>query len=232
MGREKMKIKLKKKTRPPYGSMFMAIPIIAGAVWSLLNPEKLEKVVEAFEKIEISATTSASANSEAQSPKKNTPANEPNKENSAASKAEDKNAHAENNKETVPQDLSYLSKLNERSQALDQREKELNELEEELQRQKAEVDRRVSELEVIRRQIASTLKEQVEVDEQRVAKLVELYSNMKPKQAADVIANLTDDLAISVLAGMKKKNAAAIMDLLPSDRARLLSEKLTGYKRR
>ena len=227
-----MKIKVQKKKRPPYGSMLMAIPIVAVAVWSLLNPEKLDHMVEALEKIELSATTAASASSEAQGPKKNTPANEENKANSTATKVDGKDAHAADAKEAVPQDTSYLGKLNERSQALDQREKELNELEEELQRQKLEVDRRVSELEEIRRQIASTLKEQVEVDHQRVAKLVELYSNMKPKQAADVIANLTDDLAISVLAGMKKKNAAAIMDLLPADRARLLSEKLTGYKRR
>lgn len=227
-----MKLKITKKKRPPYGSMIMSVPIVAVAVWSLLNPEKLDHLVEALEKIELSAMTAASAKSEAESPKKNTPTNEENKANSTATKVDGKEASSTETKDAVPQDMSYLSKLNERNQALDQREKELNELEEELQRQKAEVDRRVSELEEIRRQIASTLKEQVEVDQQRVAKLVELYSNMKPKQAADVIANLTDDLAISVLAGMKKKSAAAIMDLLPADRARLLSEKLTGYKRR
>lgn len=228
-----MKIKIeKKKKRPPYESMVLAIPLIAGALWVFLNPDKIDKFVDSLDKIEFSATTSAEASSEAESPKKNTPSKEVKKENSADAKVEH-GAEAKNEvKESVPQDTSYLSKLNERSQALDQREKELNELEEELQRQKVQVDQRVKELEEIRRQIASTLKEQVEVDQQRVAKLVELYTNMKPKQAADVIANLTDDLAISVLASMKKKNAAAIMDLLPSERARLLSEKLTGYKRR
>ena len=227
-----MKLKVEKKKKPPYGSLFLAIPMIGAAAWVLLNPEKLDHFLDTLDKIQLSATTSASASSEAQSPKQNTPSSAANKENSSAAKVEDKNAHEDAAKEAVPQDTSYLSKLNKRNQALKKKKKELNELEEELQRQKSEVDRRIQELEEIRRQIASTLKEQVEVDQQRVAKLVELYSNMKPKQAADVIANLTDDLAISVLASMKKKNAAAIMDLLPSDRARLLSEKLTGYKRR
>ena len=227
-----MKLKKEKKKQPPYGSMLLAIPLVGVAAWVFINPEKIDHLVEVLDKIELSATTAASAANGVESPKKNTPSAEANKENSSATKAEPSAENKEAAKESIPQDLSYLSKLNERSQALDQREKELNELEEELQRQKGEVDRRISELEEIRRQIASTLKEQVEVDQQRVAKLVELYSNMKPKQAADVIANLTDDLAISVLAGMKKKSAAAIMDLLPAERAKLLSEKLTGYKRR
>lgn len=206
--------------------------MIGAGIWTFLNPDKIDSLVDKLDKIHITATTSALAASEAESPKKNTPPTEGNKENSAAAKVEGKEEQGKAEKDSVPQDTSYLSKLNERSQSLDQREKELNELEEELQRQKVQVDQRIQELEEIRRQIASTLKEQVEVDQQRVAKLVELYSNMKPKQAADIIASLTDDLAISVLASMKKKNAASIMDLLPADRARLLSEKLTGYKRR
>ena len=38
-------------------------------------------------------------------------------------------------------------------------------------------------------------------------------------------------LAVEVLAKMKKKNAAEIMNLLPADKARVLSEKYTGYRR-
>ena len=54
---------------------------------------------------------------------------------------------------------------------------------------------------------------------------------MKPKQAAEVIGSLNEELAVEVLAKMKKKNAAEIMNLLPPDKARILSEKYTGYRR-
>ena len=80
-------------------------------------------------------------------------------------------------------------------------------------------------------QIAQTLKDRVEVDQEKVTKLVDLYSNMKPKQAADVIGSINEDLAVEVLAKMKKKSAAEIMNLLSPEKARVLSEKYTGYRR-
>jgi len=100
-----------------------------------------------------------------------------------------------------------------------------------LQRQKVELDKRIVQLEEMRTQIAQVLKERVEVDQEKVNKLVDLYSNMKPKQAADVIGTINEDLAVEVLAKMKKKNAAEIMNLLSPDKARVLSEKYTGYRR-
>ena len=134
-------------------------------------------------------------------------------------------------KEVVPEDLSHYEKLKQRKEELDVREKELAELEEELQRQKVELDKRIQQLEEMRGQIATVLKDRVEVDQEKVTKLVDLYSNMKPKQAADVIGSINEDLAVEVLAKMKKKNAAEIMNLLDPAKARMLSEKYTGYRR-
>lgn len=127
---------------------------------------------------------------------------------------------------------NHFEKLTARKEELDQREKELTELEEELQRQKVELEKRLAQLEAMRTEIATTLKDRVEVDQEKVTKLVDLYSNMKPKQAADVIGSLNDDLAVEVLAKMKKKIAAEIMNLIPAEKARALSEKYTGYRRK
>ncbi len=104
-------------------------------------------------------------------------------------------------------------------------------MEEELQKQKVELDKRIVQLEEMRSQIAQVLKDRVEVDQEKVNKLVELYSTMKPKQAAEVIGSINDDLAVEVLAKMKKKSAAEVMNLLPPEKARMLSEKYTGYRR-
>jgi flagellar motility protein MotE (MotC chaperone) len=149
----------------------------------------------------------------------------------AVVKAEAKDHETAPKAQLVSEDLSYIDKLRSRKEELDLREKELNQLEEELQRQKVEVDQRIRKLETMRRDIAGVLKERVDADETQVNKLVDLYSNMKPKQAADVIGSLQEDLAVTVLGKMKKKNAAEVMNLLPSEKARGLSEKLTGYKR-
>ncbi len=129
------------------------------------------------------------------------------------------------------EELNHFDKLRQRKEELDMREKELAQLEEELQRQKVELDKRIVQLEEMRGQIAQVLKDRVDVDQEKVNKLVDLYSNMKPKQAAEVIGSINEDLAVEVLAKMKKKNAAEIMNLLPPDKAKVLSEKYTGYRR-
>jgi flagellar motility protein MotE (MotC chaperone) len=134
-------------------------------------------------------------------------------------------------KSSVSGDISHFGKLRQRKEELDRREKELVELEEELHKQKSELDKRISQLEEMRNQIAQILKDRVDVDQEKVNKLVELYSNMKPKQAADVIGSINEDLAVEILAKMKKKNAAEIMNLLPPEKSKVLSEKYTGYRR-
>lgn len=134
--------------------------------------------------------------------------------------------------EPVSQDLSYYAKLNDKRQELDLREKELNELEEELHKQKKEIEERIEHLEKMRVQIATVLKEKVEMDQEKVKTLVEFYSNMKPQQAAKIMESLNEDLAIEVLGRMKKKNAAEIMNLLEPKKAQVISEKFAGYKRR
>ncbi len=128
------------------------------------------------------------------------------------------------------EDLSHFEKLKQRKVELDLREKELAELEEELQKQKVELDKRIAQLEEMRGQIAQILKDRVEVDQEKVNKLVDLYSNMKPKQAADVIGSINEDLAVEVLAKIEKESAAEIMNLLPPEKPGY-SEKYTGYRR-
>jgi flagellar motility protein MotE (MotC chaperone) len=129
------------------------------------------------------------------------------------------------------EELSFFNKLNDRKKELDLREADLNKLEEELQKQKAELDTKIKQLEAMRADISKTLKTRVEVDQEKVDKLVQFYSTMKPEQAAKVIESLNEDLAVEVMDKMKKKSAAAIMDSLKPEKARRLSELLTGYER-
>jgi flagellar motility protein MotE (MotC chaperone) len=129
------------------------------------------------------------------------------------------------------EELSFFNKLNDRKKELDVREADLGKLEEELQKQKAELDTKLKQLEAMRADISKTLKSRVEVDQEKVEKLVQFYSTMKPQQAAKVIESLNEDLAVEVMDKMKKKSAAEIMNALKPEKARRLSEMLTGYQR-
>lgn len=216
--------KMKKKSLPLY-SMFSIAAMTAGLFSYLLAPDFFNGHLS---RVEIGFLGEAAASGSGQ---KSTPPKVEAKEKSAATGVSDKGPETGAESEVVSEDTSYFSKLRERKEQLDLREAELNQLEEELQRQKAEIEQRIGELSQIRKDIATTLEDRVQADEGKVKKLVDLYSTMKPKQAADVIATIELDLAVQVLANMKKKSAADIMNVLPAEKAKELSERLTGYRR-
>lgn len=214
--------------------IFLSTILFTGTIWFWLDPSLGDHIYRQFEikflsegqaKEEVKNKEEKKSSDEA---KKTDPVNAPGEK---ISSAESQNKTT-SNKENSNQDLSYYSKLNEKQQELDLKEKELNELEEELHKQKLEVENRIQHLEKTRDQIAGVLKERMEVDQQKVKTLVELYSNMKPQQAAKVIGTLNEDLAIEVVGQMKKKNAAEIMNLLEPSKAQTITEKFAGYKRR
>ncbi|MES3039294.1 MAG: hypothetical protein V4736_15405 [Bdellovibrionota bacterium] len=125
----------------------------------------------------------------------------------------------------------HLQKLVDRQKELEAKEEELKKIEEELAVQKQELEKKLKDLEEVRGQISTVLNDRVQADSAKVDNLVQLYSNMRPQQAAKVFETLDEDLTVEVLGRMKKKNAAEIMNLMKADKAKVLSEKLAGYKR-
>ena len=136
-----------------------------------------------------------------------------------------------NTNKWTPEELSFFSKLNERKKELDLREGELTKLEEELQKRKLELDEKLKQLESMRSEISKTLKTRVASDQEKVDKLVQVYSTMKPQQASKIIETLDEDLAVEILDKMKKKSAAEILNMMDAKKARRLSELSTGYQR-
>jgi flagellar motility protein MotE (MotC chaperone) len=226
--RQSLKMKRKKAPFPWKATAALAASLVLAGFY-LAAPQAVENFVD---RIQIRAMGAADA-AENQAPAKKAGAEGKASSAKEAAQGKEKTETAQGAGEHPIEavDASHFEKLKERKEALDLREKELGELEEELQKQKVELDKRITQLEDMRNQIAQILKDRVEIDQEKVNKLVDLYSNMKPKQAADVIASINEDLAVEVLAKMKKKSAAEIMNLLPSDKARVLSEKYTGYRR-
>lgn len=221
---------MKKAKRPvtSWGAV-AALSLSLGLTGFYLSaPEKIENFID---RIEVRAVGSARASEPKTKPAGNAGDHAAPGEKSTGPEGAPSPAKSGAHEPAVSEDVSHFEKLKRRKEELDEREKELGELEEELQRQKVELDRRIQQLEETRNQIAQVLKDRVEVDQEKVTKLVDLYSNMKPKQAAEVIGSIHEDLAVEVLAKMKKKNAAEIMNLLPAEKARVLSEKYTGYRR-
>jgi len=67
----------------------------------------------------------------------------------------------------------------------------------------------------------------IELEESsRIGELAKLYDGMDSRAVAQLMANLDDDTVVSILPKMKSKNASAVLQLLPAQRAARLSKQM------
>lgn len=109
--------------------------------------------------------------------------------------------------------------LQKRSDALDHREQSLNTIEENLNARMA----KLKDLETI---LKKMLDEANSVKDTRMQKLIDVYTNMKPQQAASVMETIDVPLAVKVLAGMKSRQAGEILNKMSKTKAAKISEEL------
>ena len=216
----------KKKVSIPWklvGATFLGLLI---ALYGYQNHEKVETVLK---NVEVGILTGAWA-------EESVPATAENKNVDPAATKPSEEAIKEsvkvaNNAESA-ESINYLKKLEERKNQLDAREQELNRIEKELQEQRGEIEKKLGELTQMRQEISSSLDDRVKIDDQKVDVLVQVYSTMKPPQAAKIFESMDEDLAVEILGRMKKKSAADIMNLMKAEKAQAISEKYAGYKRK
>lgn len=202
----------------------MSFLLIAGA--GLLFLENFDVIEENLKNIEIGVST-AVASSETDKTTEPAKAAEPALIVEKGSEVVAKPVVVEAKK---ADDADYLFKLAERKKQLDQREEELNKLAEQLEKQKTEIASQLQKLEDTRSKISTTLQERIKADDSKVETLVQMYSNMKPAQAAKIFETLDEDLVIEILGRMKKKNAAEILNLIKTEKAQVFAERYTGYR--
>jgi len=63
--------------------------------------------------------------------------------------------------------------------------------------------------------------------DEKLRHLIDVYTNMKPKQAAAVLETLDERIAVKILAGMKGRQAGEILTGVSAKKAATLSEQLT-----
>ena len=133
--------------------------------------------------------------------------------------------------ETATRDASVYQALKDKQKEIEKKERYLVKLEEKLEKQRLEIKNQLQEMEKMRLHISSKLDKKMTLDEKSIDKLVGVYSNMKPANAALVMSQLDEGLAIQLLGKMKKQNAAAILNYVKPEKAQYLSERFTGLKK-
>lgn len=125
-----------------------------------------------------------------------------------------------------PAELQVLQSLGTRRGQLDEREAELDTQLQLLAAAEAKLDAKLKALNGLKGEI-QTLVGMVDQKEQaEIARLVTVYSKMKPREAAAIMVQLNDKVRIPVAASMKEAGLALILAQMPAAEAKKLTESL------
>lgn len=239
---QKRRQKRSKRRPPPVFATVLLLVSAGAAALGIMSPNAFDSISEveagihsAFRSIGLPMVPrvsfgffgKAAAAEESAAPEKVADQKIPAVETASATKGQEASPDV---RQWSPEEMSFFKNLSDRKLELDRREEELAKLEEELQKQRSGIEEKIKQLETMRAEISTTLKDRVEQDQEKVAKLVDVYSNMKPVSASRVIETLNENLAVTILDRMKKKNAAEILNMMSAAKAKKLSEMLTGYR--
>ena len=120
--------------------------------------------------------------------------------------------------------------LEEEKKVLALREKELKTLEEEADKKLKLIDDKLDELMKVQKKIASLLVEKDVEEQKKIQDLGMIYAKMSPERAALALGTLDEQLAADLLANMKVKSAAKILDRMDKAKASQLSTTFTTIK--
>jgi len=125
-------------------------------------------------------------------------------------------------------EVDVLSSLGKRRASLDAREADIEERSQVLQAAEARVDAKIATLKQLQDQIATLLGQRDDAEKAQLASLVKTYAAMKPKDAARIFNNLSDDVLVPVAQAMKADVLAPILANMSADNAQKLTLKLAN----
>ncbi|MDQ7835967.1 MAG: hypothetical protein RDU24_11345 [Humidesulfovibrio sp.] len=118
-------------------------------------------------------------------------------------------------------------KETQQASSLKRREDEVAAKERALSAMEKSLDEKLAELKRAEASIKALLDQADVLKDARIKRQVDTYMAMKPKQAAEVLSNMDEALAVKILTGMKPKVAGEIMTYVKTPKAAKLTEAMT-----
>ena len=126
-----------------------------------------------------------------------------------------------------PSSASQTPKPPLTSESLLRRQEELNLHEQDLRQLERQIDAKLTELQTLETRLQTMLKEADASRDEKLRHLVDVYTNMKARQAAEVIQTLDQGIAVKILSNMRGRQAGEILTFVRPEIAAKLSEALT-----
>ncbi len=103
----------------------------------------------------------------------------------------------------------------------------------EIEKLKKEISKRDQTIEALKVQI-NEKQNQLEIADQHLLKIKEMsdiYSEMEPNKAAEILQGMDDELVVQIISAFKKDIAAEILSFFSPDRAALITKEYTDWKK-
>lgn len=123
----------------------------------------------------------------------------------------------------VPEAVALADTLQERSQRLDGYMQELSRRKAEIAFAEKQLTERLTELRKVKQQLAQHDAGQREAVDNDIGRLIAVYDQMKPEQAAMVLSNLPPDFAAQILVRVQPETGARIMAAVEPGQAAVLT---------
>ncbi len=125
---------------------------------------------------------------------------------------------------------ALLQELRQRNQQLDAREKAVVARESILAAAEEKLNQRVTELQALQQKLEAMDAARKQRQEASWEGLVKLYTDMKPRQAAQIFDDLDMPVLLEVVDRMDERKAAAILAAMQPDRARDITARLAQMR--
>ncbi|MFN7533657.1 MAG: MotE family protein, partial [Brevundimonas sp.] len=125
-----------------------------------------------------------------------------------------------------PAELRIIQSLSARREQLDARDADFATMLPLMTAAEQKLAAQVSALNTVKAEIEAMLGQADEREQAEIDRLVQVYSAMRPREAARVMATLDDEVRLPVAAAMRPRSLAAVMAQMEPAAARELTEKL------
>ncbi len=128
-------------------------------------------------------------------------------------------------------EVALLQKLADRRQELDSQSRKLETRETLLTAAEKRVEERIARLKEIENSVSALIERFDKQEEDRLAKLVQVYESMKPKSAAAIFDQLDMDVLLAVAKRMNEAKMAEVLSKMSADAAKRLTIELAKQKK-
>ncbi len=127
----------------------------------------------------------------------------------------------------APRQMAAQGDLSEEWQNLRRRQEEVQRQEQTLRALENELDAKLNRLQELETRIQGMIEEADVLKDRKMRHLVDVYSNMKPREAAKALEALEEPVAVKILSGMRGRNAGEVLSFVDAEKAARLTEALT-----